>query len=407
MIVAADSDLFGDDVLGEFDHLQLWLNLLYWVALPAFRAEPEPLVSAARHDVAWERLRDETDALRALQEPKGEVDLTRHDAAEVAAHVAAMTEAIGRLGGYFPHQQDYLAQVAVDLRRWLDEGCGKPDFTASLAALSPRAGRDATASSTWSCSPCTRPTARPTRASRRCIVRTPWPEFIDRLERERLRQRKVRAGAARRPHRGLRRRVRRAVPRDGERRRTADQLLRRHLLRPRIGALSALDRSAPPRPCASTCRPTPPPWWPTATWRCDIYVLWDMIHDRWHSHGDLPFDPFMIRQRLPYWMYSLEELRVDLATYGTVGELARDGFPFARYMKYGDALRPHPALSDHRQPGAQLRRPGRPVAVRLPASRRRRALDRQPSADRLGARRRRRGRAQERSRRPLPPTAST
>ena len=66
----------------------------------------------------------------------------------------------------------------------------------------------------------------------------------------------------------------------------------------------------------------------------ETYILWDMIHDRWHSHGDLPFDPFMIRQRLPYWMYSLEELRVDLATYGTAGELVRDGFPFARYIQY-------------------------------------------------------------------------
>jgi len=66
----------------------------------------------------------------------------------------------------------------------------------------------------------------------------------------------------------------------------------------------------------------------------ETYILWDMIHDRWHSHGDLPFDPFMIRQRLPYWMYSLEELRVDLATYGTAGELSREGFPFARYVQY-------------------------------------------------------------------------
>ena len=66
----------------------------------------------------------------------------------------------------------------------------------------------------------------------------------------------------------------------------------------------------------------------------DVYILWDMIHDRWHSHGDLPFDPFMIRQRLPYWMYSLEELRVDLATYGTAAEMAREGFAFARYIQY-------------------------------------------------------------------------
>ena len=59
-----------------------------------------------------------------------------------------------------------------------------------------------------------------------------------------------------------------------------------------------------------------------------------MIHDKSHSVGELPFDPFMIRQRLPYWMYSLEELRVDLATYGSAGELARRGFPFARYVQY-------------------------------------------------------------------------
>ncbi len=64
------------------------------------------------------------------------------------------------------------------------------------------------------------------------------------------------------------------------------------------------------------------------------YIMWDLIHDRWHSHGELPFDPFMIRQRLPYWMYALEELRVDLATYGSAVELVDRGFHFARYVQY-------------------------------------------------------------------------
>jgi hypothetical protein len=27
--------------------------------------------------------------------------------------------------------------------------------------------------------------------------------------------------------------------------------------------------------------------------------------------GDLPFDPFMIKQRMPFFLYSLEELRCD------------------------------------------------------------------------------------------------
>src|SRR3546814_19174519 len=27
------------------------------------------------------------------------------------------------------------------------------------------------------------------------------------------------------------------------------------------------------------------------------FVMWDLIHDRTHMRGDLPFDPFMIKQR--------------------------------------------------------------------------------------------------------------
>ena len=56
----------------------------------------------------------------------------------------------------------------------------------------------------------------------------------------------------------------------------------------------------------------------------DAYELWDLVHDRAHSHGDLPFDPFMIRQRMPYWMYSLEELRCDLTAF-VRGQGARVG----------------------------------------------------------------------------------
>jgi Family of unknown function (DUF6421) len=51
-------------------------------------------------------------------------------------------------------------------------------------------------------------------------------------------------------------------------------------------------------------------------------------------HGDLPFDPFMIRQRSPYWMYSLEELRCDLTAFGEAVKLEREGFASARYVQY-------------------------------------------------------------------------
>ncbi|MEA2150854.1 MAG: hypothetical protein QOD69_2684, partial [Solirubrobacteraceae bacterium] len=68
------------------------------------------------------------------------------------------------------------------------------------------------------------------------------------------------------------------------------------------------------------------------------YALWDLIHDRAHSHGDLPFDPFMIRKRMPYWMYALEELRCDLTAYGEAVALEREGLGFARFVQYAVVL---------------------------------------------------------------------
>lgn len=47
----------------------------------------------------------------------------------------------------------------------------------------------------------------------------------------------------------------------------------------------------------------------------NTFILWDLIHDRTHMSGDLPFDPFMIKQRMPFFLYGLEELRCDLTAF--------------------------------------------------------------------------------------------
>ena len=256
VVVVADSDLFGDDYLARRDNRQLWLNLVYWVALAAFRSDSTPIVSEAAQDPAWLRLKEATDALRLLQEPKGEVDLEAHDVGEVRALVVTMAEAIADLAPRFPHEEDYLAQVVVDLQDWVEGGCGKPDFRASLDLFRPELHRE-DGIENLVVFPMYTPNGSPDTRFEALITRTPWPEFVAELERERLRQRQVRAGAAGRQHRGLRQRVRGALPRDGERRRTADQPLRRHLLRPRVLPVPALDAARAPRSSASTCRPTP------------------------------------------------------------------------------------------------------------------------------------------------------
>ena len=332
VVVAADSDFIGDDFLARRDHQQLWLNLAYWASLPAFRADSTPILSEAAQDPAWQRLKDATDTLRLLQEPKGEIDLDAHDAGEVRELVVTMAEAIADLAPRFPHEEDYLAQVVVDLQAWVEGGCAKPDFRASLDLFRPelhrRDGID-----NLVVFPMYTPNGSPDTRFEALITRSPWPEFVALIEEELYDNAKFvpvqlvdntagydsecavlfpeTVSVAERPtnHFG-------AIFCDRE-----SSRYRRSTLR---GA-EVLSIDLPPDAKALAESPD---------LALETYVLWDMIHDRWHSHGDLPFDPFMIRQRLPYWMYSLEELRVDLATYGTAGELARDGFPFARYIQY-------------------------------------------------------------------------
>jgi hypothetical protein len=332
VVVATDSDLFGDDFVGRHDHRQLWLNIFYWVALAAFRADPAPLVSQAARDPAWRRLRDETNALRPMQEPGGEVDPRRHDVVDVRARVEAMIEGLEALAPRFLHQKEYLARVPVDLRAWVDGGCAKPDFTASLALFRPERHRDDGAEHLV-VFPMYTPNGSADTRFEALIVRTPWPEFVAQLEREEFDNGKFvpvqlvdytdgydsecavlfpeTVSLAARPTNnfgGI------FCDRESSRFRRAT-----------AAGAEALRIDLPPDAQALVS---------SADLALETYIMWDLIHDRWHSHGELPFDPFMIRQRLPYWMYSLEELRVDLATYGSAGDLVRRGFPFARYVQY-------------------------------------------------------------------------
>ncbi len=73
-----------------------------------------------------------------------------------------------------------------------------------------------------------------------------------------------------------------------------------------VRAAADIEREArPARGCRAACSTTRrSPRRPSC--------MWDLIHDRTHMRGDLPFDPFMIKQRMPYFLYSLEELRCDL-----------------------------------------------------------------------------------------------
>jgi hypothetical protein len=334
--VLADSDLFGDDCIGELDHEALWTNLVYWVAQPSFAAEVVAAPSAAQDDPHWAALKAATDELRLLQEPDGS---TTHD---VAALVATMAASVEGLAPHFPHQAAYLEAVVADLRAW--DG-GKPDFTRALEAFRLDQHRVDGSEHLVVFPMYLQNASRDTRFES-LIIRVPWPEWLADLERERYDNPKFvpvtfvdhtagydsecavlfpeTVSVAGKPvnHFG-------GIFCDREAARFGRVI---------SAATELLEVNLPPDAAALLASPE---------LARDAYLLWDLVHDRTHSHGDLPFDPFMIRQRSPYWMYSLEELRCDLTAFGEAVRLEARGLRVRAPRAVRDPLRPAVPLPDH------------------------------------------------------------
>jgi hypothetical protein len=278
-------------------------------------------------------LKTETDALRVKQEPDGTVDLAHHDAAELQRHVDAMAGAVERLAPRFPHQREYLAAAVEDLRDWAAGGFEKPDFGRSLDLFRPDLHRE-DGIEHLVLFPMYLQNASRDKRFEALIVRVPWPEWLAELERDRYDNPKFvpvtfvdnTAGydsecAVLFPE-SVSVAVRPAVNHFGGI--FCDRESGR--FRDRVGRAADLLRLNLPPDAAALLG--------SERLSIDAYMLWDLIHDRAHSHGDLPFDPFMIRQRMPYWMYSLEELRCDLTAFSQAVELERGGFAFARNVQY-------------------------------------------------------------------------
>ncbi|HXE99363.1 MAG TPA: DUF6421 family protein [Solirubrobacterales bacterium] len=332
VVVLADSDLFGDDCLGQLDNESLWLNLVYWTAQPAFAGVHGVVDSPARSDPSWTELKAAVEELRLAQRADGSVDLSVHDTRRLKELVETISTAAQRLEPHFPHQRDYLDALRADLRTWVDTGFPQPNFAHSLEAFRPeRDRRDGIEHLVVF--PMYKQNASRDTCFEALIVRVPWPAFVADLERSGYDNPKFvplnfvdytsgyesecavlfpeTFSTVERPPShfgGI------FCDREAERfRRVCGQ------------AAELLRLNLPPD---AACLLT------SSELSMDAFVVWDLIHDRTHMHGDLPFDPFMIRQRSPYWMYSLEELRCDLTAFGEAVKLERNGFPFARYVQY-------------------------------------------------------------------------
>lgn len=329
VVVVTDSNIFGDERFAAFDHRQLWLNLVYWCAAPAFaKTAIGGAGSSAASSPHWAELKAAINQLRTLQSADGSIAPEQHYAAVVL--VKTSLAALADLRPLFAHQEAYLDCVIRDFRAWADEGFAKPDFGAALDAFHPeRERRDG--AEHLVIFPLYTPNASSDTRFEALLLRTPWPDWLATIERTQFRNAKFVPGHL-------------VDSTDGYASECA-------VLFPETVSLAGqptnhfgiifCDREARRlQACARRAaeavslqlHPELECWLSSLPLIQDTTALWDLIHDRAHSLGELPFDPFMIRQRAPFWMYGLEELRVDLRSFGEAAHLATEGFPFARYV---------------------------------------------------------------------------
>ncbi|MET0812379.1 MAG: DUF6421 family protein [Microbacterium sp.] len=278
--------------------------------------EPEVVEDARASNVEstreWLRLKDAAIALRGVQIKDGSIpEASDHAGARDA--VETIVASIRALAPWFPHDAEYLAASAHDFERWADGGFGIPDFYDSLVAFQPQQHR-VDGMRHLVVFPMYTQNGSPDRFVEALIVETIWPEFIAQLEAgdygnklfvslrlidftpgydtnsavlfpETVAMREIPTftwGAIFQDREAARyRRVTRA----------AAEITKLEL--PADAARMLDDQQLTEK----------------------TFVMWDIIHDRTHMRGDLPFDPFMIKQRMPFFLYSLEELRCDLTAF--------------------------------------------------------------------------------------------
>ena len=277
---------------------------------------------------AWPRLAEAVESLRTVQAKDGSVEPAEAGLETARAATDAIIDAVTELSPAFPHDAAYHAALLGDLRTWAAEGFGVPDFLDSLLAFRPETQR-VDGLRHLVVFPMYTQNGNPNRNFEAVLLRVFWPDWLAALEADRydnpqflsLSFEAFTAGydtnsAVLFPETVAVREVPKFTwgaifgDREAARFRTV------------ISAAAEATRLELPEEIAELLRDQGKAQ--------DAFAAWDMIHDRTHSHGDLPFDPFMIKQRMPYWLYALEELRCDLNTFREAVRLEGEGVPQAR-----------------------------------------------------------------------------
>lgn len=269
-------------------------------------------VSELTQNPAWLRIKTAATDLRPLQSANGAVeDEAQHHRARTL--VEAIVSGVAEMAPHFPHDADYLRVLQDDFRRWAEGGFAVPDFYDSLVQFQPQQHRVDGLTHLVVFPMYTQNGSR-SRLVEAVLVQVIWPDFVAELEAGDysnklfvpIRFLDFTAGydtnsAVLFPETVAMRQIPTftwgAIFADRESARF------RRVVRAAV-AVTKLDLPAEAAELLDDQQLAE-----------ETFVMWDLIHDRTHMRGDLPFDPFMIKQRMPFFLYSLEELRCDLTAF--------------------------------------------------------------------------------------------
>lgn len=269
----------------------------------------------------WKALKGAVVELQKLQGKDGSVpDTADHDSARF--NINTIVASIHELGHQLPHDAEYLELLVRDFRRWESEVFGPPDFLDSLVAFHPEHSR-VNGLLHLVVFPMYTQNGSTNRFVEAVLIEVVWPEFIAELEAGHYSNKLFVPISFADFTPGYDTNSAVLFPESVAVRSTpsftwggifADREAARFRRVLKAAAeITSLDLPADAAELVEDQQLTE-----------KTFVMWDLIHDRTHMRGDLPFDPFMIKQRMPFFLYSLEELRCDLTAFRESVLIERD-----------------------------------------------------------------------------------
>jgi hypothetical protein len=293
----------------------------------AIVGEPEVLEDSA----AWLAIKEAVAEIRPLQVQDGSIPVAKNHT-RAKALVATIADGLETFADLLPHDAAYLTACAADFRTWAASGLGVPDFLDSLNAFQPQLHR-VDGLKHLVVFPMYTQNGSSDRLVEAVLIEVRWPDFVADLE----------AGDY---SNKLFVPIRFLDFTDGYDTNSAvlfpETVAMREIPTFTWGAIFADREAARFRRVVRAASEITKLDLPISAARLldnqelaeETFVMWDLIHDRTHMRGDLPFDPFMIKQRMPFFLYSLEELRCDLTAFREATKIFRD-------PETDDSLRDH------------------------------------------------------------------